>query len=310
MLEARDVVKVFRLKGGGELKALDGVSLAVGGGETHALVGESGCGKSTLARLLLKLELPTGGAVTLDGKDLRELDRKEEAAYRRKVQMIFQDPYGSLNPRMKVGDIVGEPLAIHDLSPKAERPERVRELLARVGLNPEAAGRYPRQFSGGQRQRIGIARALAVDPRIIVADEPVSALDVSVQAQVLNLLADIKRERGLSLLFIGHDLRVVRAISDRVSVMYLGKIVESAPVEEFFLNPRHPYSRMLLASVPEPDPCKRSDSVPPSGDPPSPVNRPRGCAFHPRCPLAASICEKESPPEKTVGIAIVSCHLA
>ncbi len=287
-----------------------GVSLKVGPGETVALVGESGCGKSTLARVLTGLIAPSTGSVLFEGRDLWGFDRKERAYFRRSVQMIFQDPYGSLNPRMRVGDAIGEPLTIHGLAAKNEMAGRVAGLMENVGLDPALGRRYPREFSGGQRQRIGIARALAAGPRLLIADEPVSALDVSIQAQVLNLLADLRDEKGLSMLFISHDLRVVAKIADRLAVMYLGKIVEEGDAEEFFTGPRHPYSRLLLKSVPKAEPEEKAEQVVLKGDPPSPTRTYEGCPFAERCPERLPKCEKSPPPwTGTPGGARVACHL-
>ncbi len=292
------------------LRAVDGVDLTLREGETLSLVGESGCGKSTLARLLLRLERPTGGTVRYRGRDIWSMGRDEVRRFRREVQMVFQDPYASLNPRMRVEAIVGEGLAIHGLARGRERRERVRQLLRDVGLPPEAASAYPHEFSGGQRQRIGIARALAVEPRVLVADEPVSALDVSVQAQILNLLQDLKEQRGLTYLFISHDLRVVEHISDRVAVMYLGRVVELGPAEAVFARPRHPYTRALLAAVPVPDPARRDGVRTLEGDVPNPIDPPGGCPFHPRCPERLDRCTREPPPAvEPEAECRVWCHL-
>jgi oligopeptide/dipeptide ABC transporter ATP-binding protein len=292
------------------LRAVDGVDLGVESGQTLALVGESGCGKSTLARLLLRLERPTRGSIRYRSHDLWAMERGEVRRFRREVQMVFQDPYASLNPRMRVEEIVGEGLAIHKLARGEDRSERVQELLELVGLPPEAAGSYPHEFSGGQRQRIGIARALAVEPSVVVADEPLSALDVSVQAQILNLLDDLKRARCLTYVFISHDLRVVEHVSDRVAVMYLGRLVELAPTEELFERPRHPYTRALLRAVPVPDPEQKSEPIVLGGDVPSPIDPPGGCPFHPRCPEAFAPCPVVFPhpccPSEGTEVA---CHL-
>ncbi|MEU3525962.1 dipeptide ABC transporter ATP-binding protein [Streptomyces sp. NPDC038707] len=305
ILEVSGLVKHYSLTRGvllrrqaGAVKAVDGVDFTLGRGETLGLVGESGCGKSTVARLLCRLERPTAGTVRFRGEDITGLSGRALKAVRRSVQMIFQDPYTSLNPRMTVGDIVGEPFEIHpEAAPKGDRRRRVRELLDVVGLDPEYAGRYPHQFSGGQRQRIGIARALALRPEVVVADEPVSALDVSVQAQVVNLLARLQREFGLSYVFIAHDLSVVRHISDRVGVMYLGRIVESGPDEAIYDHPTHPYTQALLSAVPVPDPAARDrrERIILTGDVPSPTAIPSGCRFRTRCWKARERCAREVP---------------
>jgi oligopeptide/dipeptide ABC transporter ATP-binding protein len=301
LVEARDLVKRFPVRGGlldrgrGSVRAVESVSLAIQPGETLGLVGESGCGKSTLGRLLLRLLEPTAGEVVFDGRSLAGVPPREMRALRREMQVVFQDPYGSLNPRMRVADIVAEGLVIHRLGTRAEREARVAELLALVGLPPDAGRRYPHEFSGGQRQRIGIARALAVGPRFVVADEPVSALDVSIQAQIVNLLQDLRRRLGLTMLFISHDLRVVRHVSDRVAIMYLGRIVELGTRDQIFAAGRHPYTRALLAAVPRPDPHARPDRQPLPGDVPNPADPPPGCAFHPRCPWAEERCRTTTP---------------
>ncbi len=309
MLETRDAQKSYKLGGGAELVALDGVSVQLAPDTATALVGESGCGKSTLAKILLRLEKPTGGKIVFEGRELWGMGSAEVAAYRRQVQMIFQDPYASLNPRMKVADIVGEAFEIHKIASGEDKRRRVLELLERVGLDEGAATRYPRQFSGGQRQRIGLARALAVEPRYLIAGEPVSALDVSVQAQVLELIAQIRREKKLALLFISHDLRVVRVISDVTLVMYLGKIVEEAPTEALFGEPLHPYTRMLLAAAPIADPRRRKKVELLTGDPPSPIERPDGCPFHTRCNIVFEPCYHRVPCETILGDGRkVRCH--
>jgi oligopeptide/dipeptide ABC transporter ATP-binding protein len=298
LLDVRDLKKHYPVRGGllgtrqGLVRAVDGVNLTLHAGETVGLVGESGCGKSTLARLILGLEQPTSGDILLKDRPLADWDRKE---LRRTVQMIFQDPYSSLNPRWKVGSIVREPLDIHGLGDPGERRAKVAETLRRVGLNAEDAGRYPHEFSGGQRQRVAIARALPLEPDLVVCDEPVSALDVSIRAQVLNLLADLQQEFGLTYLFISHDLSVIGHLCDRVAVMYLGRIVEQAPRGAFFAQPLHPYAQALLTAVPVPDPTAERHAASLTGDLPSPLNPPSGCPFHPRCPRAMDVCSRKEP---------------
>jgi oligopeptide transport system ATP-binding protein len=305
VLETRDLVKHFPLTRGivfkkqyGAVQAVDGVSLELRRGETLGVVGESGCGKSTLARLLVGLETPTSGDLFVQGKNMSKVGAEERRRGRRNIQLVMQDPYTSLNPRMTVGDIVGEPFEVHpDVLPKARRRARVQELLDLVGLNPDHITRYPHQFSGGQRQRIGIARALALNPEIILCDEPVSALDVSIQAQVINLLEKLQKELGLSYIFIAHDLSVVRHIADRVAVMYLGKIIEIGTEDEIYDNPTHPYTQALLSAVPVPDPRRRGhrDQIVLTGDVPSPANPPSGCRFRTRCWKAQDICAEQQP---------------
>jgi oligopeptide/dipeptide ABC transporter ATP-binding protein len=300
LVELRQLKKYYPVRGGffgprEFVRAVDGIDLAVQPGETLGIVGESGCGKSTLGRLILRLLEPTSGQVWFGGERLDALSAKALRHKRREMQIIFQDPYGSLNPRMRVGAIVGEGLEIHGLASGAEKRRRVIDLLERVGLRSDAYDRYPHEFSGGQRQRIGIARALAVQPKLIVADEPVSALDVSVQAQIVNLLQDLQEERGLTYVFIAHDLRVVEHISHRVAIMYLGKIVELADSAELYRNPRHPYTRALLSAVPIPDPTTRRERILLPGDVPSPIHPPPGCPFHPRCKFAEARCRSDEP---------------
>jgi oligopeptide/dipeptide ABC transporter ATP-binding protein len=317
LLEVRDLVKHYTAgglfaRGAPPVRAVDGVSFDVGRGETLALVGESGCGKSSVGRTVLRLQEPTGGEASFEGVDVFGLDRTALRRLRRRMQIIFQDPYGSLNPRMTVGAAIAEGIEIHRLATGPEVGRRVGALLEEVGLDPAYGRRYPHEFSGGQRQRIGIARALAVEPSFIVCDEPVSALDVSVQAQVLNLLADLQRDRGLSYLFIAHDLAVVRQIAQRAAVMYLGRIVEAGPTEALLAAPRPPYTVALLSAVPEPDPSRRRSRIILTGDLPSPSNPPPGCPFHTRCfhPSRSVRCRTEVPTLRPVGATIAACHYA
>ena len=317
LLEVNQLKKYFPVKAGvfkktvGYVKAVDEISFYIKEGETLGLVGESGCGKSTTGATILRLEEATSGEVKYQGKDVLGLNKKEMREMRKEMQIIFQDPYASLNPRMTVADIVGEPLDIHNLvNNKKERNERVRELLDSVGLTAEQMNRYPHEFSGGQRQRIGVARALAVSPKLIIADEPVSALDVSIQAQVINILQDLQREYGLTYLFIAHDLSVVKHISDRVAVMYLGKIVEMTGKEDLYNNPLHPYTQSLLSAIPIPDPTVNNERIILEGDVPSPVNPPSGCRFHPRCPKAMEVCSEAVPEFKEYDDGhFAACHL-
>jgi oligopeptide transport system ATP-binding protein len=297
----------------GEIKAVDGVSFDVIRGETLGLVGESGCGKSTVGRTILQLYRPTAGSVWLDGEDLSKIHGKALRQRRRKMQMIFQDPYASLNPRMTIGEIVGEPLEVHDIVRGKEKSDRIAYLLQVVGLNPLYAGRYPHEFSGGQRQRVGIARSLALDPSFIVCDEPISALDVSIQAQVVNLLEDIQQKMGLTYLFIAHDLSMVRHISNRVAVMYLGKLMELADQIEIYIDPLHPYTQALLSAIPIPDPVleEKRQRVILTGDVPSPANPPPGCVFHTRCMYAEQICTDKVPDWREAHAGHwVACHFA
>jgi oligopeptide/dipeptide ABC transporter ATP-binding protein len=319
LVEVKELTKHFPITRGivfqkqiGAVKAVDGVSFDVKRGETLGIVGETGCGKSTTARLLVRLLDPTSGTILFDGQDIAGAKKGDLKALHREVQMVFQDPYSSLNPRKTVGSIIAEPFAIHGLlKGSGERRKRVQELMDRVGLNPEHYNRFPHEFSGGQRQRIGVARAIALEPKLLVADEPVSALDVSIQAQVLNLLRGLQREMGLTLVFIAHDLSVVRHMCDRVAVMYLGKIVEIAPSDTLYSYPRHPYTGALLAAVPVPNPSGERRRQRPllTGDVPSPANPPRACRFHTRCPKAQELCSQEEPLLELKGTkSITACH--
>jgi peptide/nickel transport system ATP-binding protein len=302
LLEARSLVKHYPIRGGllsrasGAVRAVDGVSFALARGETLGLVGESGCGKTTLARLVLRLEQPTAGELRFDGEDLLALSGRELRARRRHFQIVFQDPMSSLNPRMTIGDILAEPLVVHRVARGGAADARVAELLEQVGIPAAWRRRYPHELSGGQRQRIGVARAIALGPKLVVCDEAVSALDVSVQAQVLNLLLELRERLGLAYLFISHDLSVVRHVSDRVAVMYLGQIVEQAPTERLFSAPAHPYTEALLSAIPVPDPRRRPQRIVLSGDVPSPAAPPPGCRFHTRCPYVFERCRREEPP--------------
>ena len=316
LLEIRDLKKHFPVGEGlfsrqkEVVKAVDGVSLTVEEGETLGIVGESGCGKSTLGRTILRLIEPTSGEIYFESKNLLGLSQRELRDTRRQMQIIFQDPYASLNPRMRVGDIVGEGLEIHKLAKGKEKRERVMELLHQVGLREDHYARYPHEFSGGQRQRIGIARALAVNPRFIVADEPVSSLDVSIQAQIINLLQELQEKMHLTYFFISHDLRVVEHISHRVAIMYLGKIVEIAKSDTIYQDAKHPYTRALLSAVPLPDTSRKKERTVLEGDVPSPVHPPPGCSFHPRCPYRETICDKSEPPLEFDAIHHgVACHV-
>ncbi|MEL7650204.1 MAG: dipeptide ABC transporter ATP-binding protein [Sedimentibacter sp.] len=315
LAEVNNLVKTFSITSSGGRKkslvqAVSGVSFKIYQGETLSLVGESGCGKSTLGRLLINLIEPTSGNVTFEGAEVQKLDKKEMRQLRKKMQIIFQDPYASLNPRMNVCKLIAEPLETHKIyKTKKETEDRVKELMEKVGIRKEFINRYPHQFSGGQRQRIGIARALALNPRLVVCDEPVSALDVSIQSQVLNLLDDLQNEMNLTYLFISHDLSVVRHISDRVCVMFLGKICEIGSTEDIYERPLHPYTKFLIEAVPKPDPkLRKEDRKILTGEIPSPVNPPSGCRFHTRCPYAKDICSEQEPEMKDYGDRSAACH--
>ena len=320
LLELEDLKVYFPLTSGlilnrhvGDIRAVDGVTLSIQSGETLGLVGESGCGKSTVGRAILRLYEPTGGRIVFDGQDITHLNERGLRPLRRRMQMVFQDPYASLNPRHSVGRIVGEPLRVHNVESRAGTSARVRELFELVGLPADATGRYPHEFSGGQRQRIGVARALAVNPEFLVCDEPVSALDVSIQAQIINLMETLQKELGLTYLFIAHDLAVVRHISTRIAVMYLGRIVEVAPADDLYANPLHPYTITLLSSIPIPDPAieRARVAIRVEGDLPSPANPPPGCRFHTRCPFVQPTrCADEEPTLRPLGGHVVSCHFA
>ena len=318
LISVQNLKKYFPIRQGavfrrhvGDVKAVDDVSFEIYEGETLGLVGESGCGKTTVGRTLLRLYEPTGGQVLFDGQDITRLSSSEMRAARRKMQMIFQDPYASLNPRMTVGNIISEPMIYHRVISRADRDERVRELLELVGLRAYFAKRYPHEFSGGQRQRIGIARSLGLEPSFIVCDEPISALDVSIQAQIVNLLEELQDTLGLTYLFIAHDLSVVEHISDRVAVMYLGRIVETAPADTLYSAPLHPYTEALLSAVPRTDPDRVSKRILLTGEVPSPANPPTGCKFHPRCRYAQPLCAQEEPPlRETQPDHFSACHFA
>ena len=316
LLEVKNLKKYFPVRGGflegsrGLVKAVDGVSLKVSRGETLGLVGESGCGKTTLGRMILRLEAPTEGEIFFEGENVLSYNGDKLKKFRRDVQMVFQDPYASLNPRRSAGSTVGEPLLVHGIADAREREERAARLMGVVGLTREQMGRYPHEFSGGQRQRIGVARALALNPKLIVADEPVSALDVSIQAQILNLLKDLQKDFNLTYLFISHDLSVVEHMSDRVAVMYLGKIVELADSHVLYETPLHPYTKVLLSAIPIPDPGRKKERIIPRGDVPSPANPPPGCTFHPRCPFRFEPCDRDVPALLEVSDGhFVACHL-
>ncbi len=316
VVQVTDLKKHFPIRKGllrrvvGNVHAVDGVSFSIGEAETLALVGESGCGKSTVGRTLLRLIQPTAGSIKVGGTEITGLNKQQMRPYRREMQIVFQDPYASLNPRMRVGDIIGEPLKVHGLAKGKALESQVEQLLARVGLRPQQARNFPHEFSGGQRQRISIARALALNPKFIVADEPVSALDVSIQAQVINLMVHLQRTERLSFLFISHNLAVVEHIAHRVAVMYLGRIVEYADTAALFANPQHPYTEALLAAVPVPDPSLKRKKRAVQGDVPSPIRPPSGCHFHPRCPLAQDRCMTEAPALKPGADGrMVACHL-
>jgi oligopeptide transport system ATP-binding protein len=317
LLRVENLTKHFPIRRGlfsrtvGQVRAVDGVSFEVAKGEVLGLVGESGCGKTTTGRCILRLIEPTSGKVIFDGRDVTAMGRRELRAIRREMQIVFQDPYSSLNPRLTVGSMLGEALAIHRIAKGAAARERIAELLTQVGLSPDHARRYPHEFSGGQRQRIGVARALAVGPRLIVADEPVSALDVSIQAQIVNLLRDLQRKLGLTYLFVAHDLAVVEHLSDRVAVMYLGRVVELSGRDALYRAPHHPYTAALLSAIPVPDPSRRRRRIVLKGDVPSPANPPPGCPFHPRCFMAQPVCARDVPllREVTPG-RWAACHFA
>lgn len=308
ILEVQNLVKHFP-SSSGSVKAVDGISFDILEGETLGMVGESGCGKSTTGKVLIRLQEPTSGSARFEGKDIFAIGKSDMKAFRRKVQIVFQDPFASLDPRMTVGEIIGEPLLVHHLAERKAIKPRVQDLLKMVGLDATHVDRFPHEFSGGQRQRIGIARALAVEPKLIICDEPVSALDVSIQAQIINLLKDLQKSHDLAYLFIAHDLSVVKHISDRICVMYLGKIVEMAEKRELFARPLHPYTQALLSAIPVPDPDKQGDRILLEGDAPSPISPPSGCRFHTRCAYAFDRCRREEPPTMEYGTRhFCACH--
>jgi oligopeptide transport system ATP-binding protein len=315
LLTVRDLRKYFPIRGGffgrtvGAVQAVDGISFDVRRSETLGLVGESGCGKSTTGLLVLRLLEPTSGQVLFEGQDIGQFNKRELRGFRRYAQIVFQDPYASLNPRMSVGEIIAEPMLLHNIASGPERTKKLDKLLRVVGLGPQHAGRYPHEFSGGQRQRIGIARALAVEPKLVVCDEPVSALDVSIQSQILNLLVELQQEMGLTYLFIAHGLNVIKHISDRIGVMYLGKMVELADGGQLIANPLHPYTKTLLSAIPIPRPGVKSNRIILQGDVPSPANPPSGCRFHTRCPEKIDICSQQQPEFRQAGNHYVACHL-
>jgi oligopeptide/dipeptide ABC transporter ATP-binding protein len=314
LLEVIGLERSFPTREGGRIRAVDGVDFTLSRGETLGVVGESGCGKSTLARLILQLVPPTAGQVLFEGEDLARLPAAALRRRRRDLQIVFQDPFASLDPRLRIESIIAEPLIIHGIGTREERRRTVATLLERVGLPPDAGRRYPHEFSGGQRQRVGIARAIALRPKLVIADEPVSALDVSIRAQILNLLADLKADLGLSYIFISHDLSVVEHVSDRVAVMYLGRFVELADAQTLYARPAHPYTRALISAIPQPDPSDRRARLVPPGEPPSPEHPPPGCRFHPRCPHARDVCREQTPALRRVeggqGTHLAACHFA